>query len=301
MKKIILIIGIIFASSRVLAQQLPQYTQFFMNKVAFNPGATGTEEYWEAQMTNRLQWVGIAGAPRTHMVSANGPLRNDKMGLGGKLFVDITGPTRRTGFSFNYGYKIKISKTIKLGMGVSFGGLQYVTDGNQITLENPDDVALSQGVQSVFVPDAGAGFHLYSEDFYIGASMPQIIGNKVQYFENYKNTEAALERHVFAYAGYKFRIGESFIIEPAIMAKWVEPAPLSIEGNLRVMYNEFIWVGGSYRMDDAISAMIGFDINESLVFAYAYDIPTSDIKTATSGSHELMIAIRFRRTDRIKK
>ena len=132
---------------------------FFLNKYLLNPGATGTEDYWEGQLTNRLQWVGITEAPRTHVLSANGPLHNDKMGLGGKIFSDVTGPTRRTGFSFSYGYKIRVSETMKLGMGLSFGGLQYMTDASQITIENPGDVALSAGTQSVFVPDAGFGLH----------------------------------------------------------------------------------------------------------------------------------------------
>jgi len=301
MKKIILTLGVVIVSSLAFAQQLPQYSQFFLNKTLLNPGATGTEDYWEAQVTNRLQWVGITDAPRTHVLSANGPISNYKMGLGGKVFVDITGPTRRTGFSFSYAYKLKISKTIKLGMGLSFGGLQYVTDGSQITLKDPNDVALSGQLQSIFVPDAGAGFHLYSDDFYIGVSMPQIIGNELQFFENYRNTESALERHVFSYAGYKFRIGDEFVIEPAVLVKWVDPAPISFEGNLRVIYRDMMWLGGSYRMNDAIVMMAGFNVNESLVFAYSYDMATSDIKTATSGSHELMIAIRFRQHTNIER
>tara|TARA_R110002050_G_scaffold195593_1_gene330448 strand:- start:43595 stop:44515 length:921 start_codon:yes stop_codon:yes gene_type:complete len=301
MKKIHLIVAIVLASLTGAAQQLPQYSQFFFNKSLLNPGATGTEDYWEAQVTNRLQWVGVTDAPRTHVLSANGPISNYKMGLGGKIYVDITGPTRRTGFSFNYAYKLKISKSINLGMGLSFGGLQYVTDGAQINLKNPGDIALSGQLQSVFVPDAGAGFHLYSKDFYVGVSMPQIIGNKLQYFDNYRKTESVLARHVFAYAGYKFRIGNDYVIEPAVLMKWVSPIPMAFEGNLRVTYKDMLWIGGSYRMDDAIVMMAGFTVNESLVFGYAYDMTTSGLRTATSGSHELMVAIRFRKPTNIDR
>ena len=295
LKKIIMTVVVVFASSVAFSQQLPQYTQFFLNKYLLNPGATGTEDYWEGQLTNRLQWVGITEAPRTHVLSANGPLHNDKMGLGGKIFSDVTGPTRRTGFSFSYGYKIRVSETMKLRMGLSFGGLQYMTDASQITIENPGDVALSAGTQSVFVPDAGFGLHLYSEEFYFGVSMPQIIGNKLQFFENYSATEAALARHLFAYAGYKFEVVDDIVVEPAVMAKWVQPSPVSIDVNLRVIYRDMAWVGFSYRMNDAIAVMAGFTVNESFVLAYSYDIPTSDIKTVASGSHEISVAFRFRK------
>jgi len=295
MKKVIITISVVLFSALSFAQQLPQYSQFFLNKSLINPGATGTEDYWEAQITNRLQWVGVTDAPRTHVLSANGPISNYKMGLGGKVFVDITGPTRRTGFSFSYSYKLKITKTLKLGMGLSFGGLQYITDGTQITFKDPNDVALDNQLMSTFVPDAGAGFHLYTDDFYIGFSMPQIIGNKLQFFDHYRNTESALARHMFGYVGYKFRIGRDVVIEPAVLVKYVDPTPIAFEGNLRVIYQDMIWVGGSYRMNDAIVMMAGFNVSESLVFAYSFDMTTSDIKTVTSGSHELMIAIRFKK------
>lgn len=301
MKKIIMTLVVVFASLGVMAQQLPQYSQFFLNKFILNPGATGVDEHWEAQLINRLQWVGMNEAPRTHILSSNGPLRNDKMGLGGEIFSDITGPTRRTGFSFSYGYKIRLSDDIKLGMGLKFGGLQYATDASQITLQNQGDVALSDLPQSVFVPDAGFGFHLYSESFYVGASMPQILGNKLQFFENYNSTEAALARHIFMYAGYKFKVVDDVVIEPAIMAKWVDPTPVSFDANIRVIYKDMAWVGFSYRMNDATAVMAGFTINQSLVFAYSFDMPTSDIKTVTSGSHEIMIAIRFREAANSKK
>lgn len=294
MKKLLIIAIAVGLTNISLAQQLPQYTQFFLNKFIMNPGATGTEKYWEAQATNRIQWVGIDDAPRTHVMSINGPISSYKMGIGAKFFVDVTGPTRRTGFSGSYSYKVKVSDDIKIGLGLSFGGLQYTVDGSQITLENPNDIALANGINSTFVPDAGFGFHMYSDEFYFGASMPQIIGNKVQFYDHYRDTEAALARHIFAYGGYKFQVSDDWMIEPAVLAKWVDPAPVSVEGNIRVEYKKMAWLGVSYRMQDAVGLLAGFNLNESIIFAYSYDMTTSELQTATSGSHELMIAIRFK-------
>ncbi len=301
MKKIVLVVVVVFVAIGGFAQQLPQYSQFFMNKMLYNPGATGIENFWEAQAVNRMQWVGITDAPRTHVFSADGPIKNMKMGLGGKLYTDITGPTRRTGFSFSYSYKLKVSKTMKLGMGLSFGGMQYTTDGSQITMNNPDDIAFSNQVQSTFVPDAGVGFHLYSDDFYVGVSVPQILGTKLQFFDHYQETESALARHFFAYAGYKFRVSDDFVIEPAVMAKYVDPAPVAFEGNLRVIYQEFLWAGASYRMNDAVVAMVGVTINKSVVIGYSYDMTTSNLQKANSGSHELVLGIRFKQKDNISR
>ncbi len=295
MKKQLLFLFAIVLTVAGYGQQLPQYTQFFINTFVMNPAVAGTEKGWVVQTNNRFQWVGINDAPRTHILSAQGPMKNMKMGLGGYVFADITGPTRRMGFSFAYSYHLKITSTIKLGMGLGFGGLQYVTDGSQINLKNPDDVALSEGVQSVFLPDASVGFHMFSEDFYVGFSIPQLIGNKIKFFDNYDQTGARLARHVFLYGGYKFRIGDDFIIEPAALFKYVQPAPVQFEFNVRGMWREMLWLGVTYRMDDAVGVMAGFIYNDNLRIAYSYDIITTNLKNYSGGSHEIMIGFKFRK------
>src|SRR5690554_2796669 len=92
----------ILAVIAVKAQQLPQYSQYILNDYVINPATAGVDDFYEAKTNFRSQWVGITEAPRTYILSVNGPLEHEKMGVGGYLFVDRTGPTQRTGFDLSY-------------------------------------------------------------------------------------------------------------------------------------------------------------------------------------------------------
>src|ERR1035437_8806270 len=124
---------LLFAATSAFAQQLPQYSQYMFNDFVMNPAIAGRSNYWEANSNNRYQWVGITDAPRTYILSLQGPLKNKKMGLGGTIFTDIVGPTRRTGANLAYAYHVKLSTTYKLSFGVNAGVLQYSVDGSKIT------------------------------------------------------------------------------------------------------------------------------------------------------------------------
>lgn len=91
MKKILISTLLVFFAVVVLkAQQLPQYSQYILNRYVINPASAGSENYFVGQSNFRSQWEGIQDAPRTYILSVNGPLKNQKMGIGGYLFSDIT-------------------------------------------------------------------------------------------------------------------------------------------------------------------------------------------------------------------
>ncbi len=279
----------------VNAQQLPQYSNYMINDYVMNPAIGGSNSYFEGKSNNRYQWIGITDAPRTYILSVNGPTKNLKMGLGGILFTDIVGPTRRTGFYLSYAYHLKVAEKVKVSLGISAGLLQFMVDGSKITLRDPADLVISSGVQSVLVPDFGAGIYVYSTDhkWYVGASVPQIFQNKLKFFDNSTTTLSKLATHVYASAGYKFDVGENFKIEPSTCLKYVSPAPLQFDIGVRGIYKDKFWLGAAFRYLDAVSAMVGYTMQENITFAYSYDFTTTNIKKYSTGSHELMIGIKF--------
>ncbi|MCX6294529.1 MAG: type IX secretion system membrane protein PorP/SprF [Bacteroidetes bacterium] len=295
MKKIISISFIMLIGFVVDAQQLPQYSNYMVNDYVMNPAIGGTNNYFEGKSSNRYQWIGITDAPRTYILSVNGPAKNLKMGLGGLLFTDIVGPTRRTGFYLSYAYQLKVSEKVKVSLGLSGGLLQFMVDGSKITLRDPSDMVISNGLQSVLLPDFGAGIYVYSTDkkWYAGASVPQILQNKIKFFDNTTSTLSKLATHYYATAGYKFNLNEDFVIEPSTCLKYVKPAPLQFDIGVRAIYKEKIWLGAAFRYLDAVSAMVGYTMQENITFAYSYDFTMTNIKKYSTGTHELMIGIKF--------
>lgn len=279
----------------LLAQQLPQYSQYMLNDYIINNCFAGTKPFWEAKTNHRYQWEGITDAPRTYIISAFGPSKNMRMGYGGYLFTDYVGPTRRSGLSGSYTYHAKFSEEWKLGMSLNAGIMQFMIDGSKITLREEDDAILTNGVQSAIMPDAGFSFLLHSTKFFLGASAPQILGNRIKFFKEGIQTTGRLERHYFGLVGYKFQADEDFVFEPSLLVKYVEPVPVQLEAALRVIYQNKLWIGGSYRTEDAFSLTLGYDYKQSILFAYSYDFITSNLKNYSYGSHEIMLGIRFGR------
>ena len=298
MKKAIKIISVLFTVSQLQAQQVPQYTQYLFNDFAINPAAAGKNPWWDCKSNNRYQWSGITDAPRTYVLSMNGPIRNPKMGVGATLYTDIVGPTRRIGFNSSYAYHIKLNETYKLGLGVSAGILQWAIDGSKITLHDAGDDVLSNSYQSVVVPDFNAGAYFYSKKLFVSVSMPQLYQAKLKFFNIQTSVRSRIANHLYIMGGYKFKINEDFEIEPSTMIKFVAPAPVKVDIAVRCIFQDQIWLAVAFRTKDALTAMAGYKFKNWLTIGYSYDFTITPLRQYTTGTHEIMFGIHFMTKDK---
>lgn len=294
MKKIAVIIAIMIGSTVVMAQQLQHYSQYMINDYVINPAIGGTTGKFDAKLNIRDQWVGIEGAPRTMIFSVNGPLNNQKMGLGGYVYTDVAGYYRRTGSKLSYSYHLKLNDNLNLSFGLSAGILQFTHDFTKGTINEENDPAASYGVASVILPDAGAGLYLYNDKLFFSVSSPQVLPLKTQFFDDFDATQAKLTNHLYVFGGYRIPAGESLKIEPSVMIKYVNPVPVQFNGALRIIFKDMIWAGATYRTRDAMSFLVGVKIQENLSFGYSYDMSRTNLKNYNSGSHEVMIGVSFK-------
>lgn len=275
------------------AQQLPQISQYQFNDYVINPAFAGTEDYFEVKGMNRYQWTGLTDAPRTFTLSLSAPFKNESMAMGGYLFVDNVGPTSRTGLHVSYAYHIQISESLRLGMSASLGIMQFAIDGTRIDLATEGDPALYSELNSQLLFDAKFGTVLYHEDFYVGITLPQLLQNRVDLYDTADPSMSRLEDHYMLTAGYRYAINEDITLEPSVLLKYVNPTPLKIDASLRAIYQDMIWLGGSWRNNDAWVAMAGYEWNESLSIGYAYDFTTSNLRNHSDGTHEIMLGFRL--------
>ncbi len=287
-----LVLGLFTVS--VKGQQLAHYSQFFMNDYILNPAVGGTNPYFEAQSTYRYQWVGIDDAPRTFLMSMNGPL-NEKgnMGIGGYVYSDVTGPTRKTGFKASYSYNFKVTEEVKLSFGLAGGLMQFAVDGSDITLNQENDQAIGNVWQAAYTPDAAFGAYLYHEDFFVSLSIPQLIGTKLELADNYSSADNSLKNHYFISGGYTFHITDEFDIEPLVQGKYIPPTNPQLDLGGRVIWNDMIWLGGTYRTEATASIFAGINFLENFTFGYSYDIVSKDISVLSSGTHEVVLGLKF--------
>lgn len=276
----------------VTAQQLPQLTQYNSQDYLYDPAVAGSRPWFEIRSAQRNQWVGIQDAPRTFMLSAMTPLLSN-MGVGGYVYTDNVGPTRRTGMQLSYAYHLRLNDEIKLGLGLSFGLIQFMIDGSKIEFHDGDEPLLDDQLRGSLMPDATFGLYLYHERWWFGATAPQLLRNKIWFYDEGKQDIGTLAPHYYAMGGYRIPITEDLRLEPSFLLKYVDPVPPKFDLTATLRYQDMVWIGATYRSQDAICLMVGYWMKKTFQFGYSYDLTTTNLRNYSSGTHEVMLGITF--------
>lgn len=297
MRRPAILLPILLLALPAVAQQLPQISQYQFNDYAYNPAVAGSRPFFEFRSVQRNQWVGITDAPRTFMLSVNSPV-GKKMGVGGYLYTDVVGPTRRTGAQFSYAYQLRLNEDLRLGLAVSFGLQQWLVDGSKILFRDQNDPVLDDQLRGSVMPDAKFGFLLHHERFWFGAAAPQLLQSKIYFYDDRTASMSGLKSHYYAMGGYRFPLSSDWQLEPSFLVKYVDPVPAKVDLTATIKFRETVWLAGTYRTNDAISVMVGYWMKKTFQFGYAYDMTTTNLRNYSSGTHEVMLAVTFGRTQR---
>ncbi len=305
-------------SLAAMGQQKPQYNQYVINNYLLNPAIAGIEEYVDVRIGARQQFTGVDGAPSTQYVSAHMPLgytsyghndrnvqqapsfsslRNNPMikpkphhGIGLMVVHDEIGAFSRTEASFAYAYHLLLSKEIKLAAGASAGIIQESVSASKLEFFDPADP--TDVDWNAVKPNLNMGLWLYSSNFYVGVSGAQLFANDV-HFDDTIDDRNHQSRHYFVTGAYKFELTDRLSLIPSVMAMWVQPLPGSIDFNLRGVYDNRFWVGGSYRENGSFAALAGVNLSSTFDVGYSYDTGMSGQNGVNSGSHEVVVGIRL--------
>jgi type IX secretion system PorP/SprF family membrane protein len=317
MKKILLLaIIVVFAVSGAKAQQLSQYSQYLQNPYIINPATTAIYDYMDVNLSFRKQWAGFSQSPTTAYISAHAPFkkkanpqpmflrisdvlyhgpaptktRGFKHGMGGSFSTDEYGAFTNNTFNLSYGMHIPVGKKFFLGLGIGGGASMIRIDQTKVTLANATDNTYSSyllnGGTSTIV-DLKGGVYFYSDKFHIGYASNQLLQNKI-YFGN-APTDSKLNVHHFVNMGYKFKLNDNLSFTPGVLVKFMRPAPISVDVNLKFEYMEKFWGGISIRPKDAVVAMVGMTIKDLFKIGYSYDYTTTGLSNYSSGSHEIIL------------
>jgi len=279
---------LLFFSLSAFAQQDPLFSQYMFNKLLLNPAYTGSREVLTVDLLDRYQWVGIDGAPRTFTVGAHMATRNKKVGLGVYAYRDAIGPMVNQGLMASYAYRLLMPGG-SLSFGLQAGFKYFDFDWTQMNVEDPDYVFNPQDVQR-FTPDANFGIYYQSRRYFAGLSSKQLFQN--EYGKSYsgdKTTYTKLLRHFYAMGGAAFPIDDKIVFRPSMLVKFVKNAPIQLDVNASILFDNIFWVGASYRTEQAVVLLTEFRISKSVRVGYSYDIYFGPLLPYNKGSHEIRL------------
>lgn len=294
------------------AQQDPQFTQFMYVKQAYNPAFVGTDGTICFNALYRQQWVSFPGAPKTGLFAFNMPVN-----LLGGMGVGLYFANDQLGFMASNAVRAAAAKHFVLGengailsAGLDLGIFQQRINGTFIAPQTMNDPSIptnpntSAPALNKIVPDFGFGLYFTMPNkVYVGISSSHLTaaslkgadgkggntGTPLPYSLSYD-----MARHYYIVAGYTFSFsGGDHNIIPNLKVK-TDAATTQVDFNLTYMLQKKFWLGATYRLQDAVAPMLGFQFPFGLKIGYSYDVTLSKIKGYSSGTHEVMLGYCFK-------
>ena len=313
MKKLLTKIALVVAgfSEVAIAQQDPQFTQFMFNKLIYNPGYAGTSGAICGVAQYRKQWMNFQGAPTSMALSADMRLTGMPIGVGINVMSDNIGPMSTTFARIAGSYNITKIAGGTLGIGLDVGILNKSINANFIAPEGnkPDpsipgstgwvpgytNPLLTNPALNKTVLDLGFGaFYQIPGKFYAGISSTHLPASQISASTlGYK-----VSRHYYMMAGYTFQLNKWSKLTPNVLYK-SDISSSSLDLNLTYLWSDMIWVGGTYRVEDAPAILAGFQHGfgsgsaYNFKLGYSYDFTTTKLKTYAKGSHEFILGLCY--------
>ncbi|MFN5606298.1 MAG: PorP/SprF family type IX secretion system membrane protein, partial [Bacteroidota bacterium] len=182
MKRILFILLAVGFGWQAGAQQLNTSSLYELQGLFHNPATAGTYAPGLVGAVYRTQWSSFTGAPRTATVFGSFDLPEQKIGVGGYLYSDKTGPTSRTGVTLAFSKHIPLANGARFSAGLEARGLQYAIDRAKLTQTLGADPAIAGGDNS-FKFDAGMGVAYTSKRLQVGLSVSQLIQSKLSFYQ----------------------------------------------------------------------------------------------------------------------
>ena len=284
------------------AQSDAQFSQYYEVPAYYNAGAIGNSDLLRIRSGMRLQWMGIHGAPRSFVGTADMPLRlmEKRFAVGLVLQEEGIGLYNNLALGARLAYHQPLFKG-RLSAGVGLGFIDQSFKGSDVFLPDQDD--FHQGTDEAIPTndirgtafDLSAGIMYTHPRFWVGVSVNHINNPTMRLSSEVENSTAetgfnyefTAGRVGYFMAGSNIPIKNTLLeVIPSLLVK-SDLTFTSAEATARLRYNKFLTAGVGYRYKDAVSIILGAEI-KGFYIGYSYDYSTSAIARASSGSHELM-------------
>lgn len=267
------------------------------NRLAVNPGFAGATGSICGTLIAREQWLGFEGNPRTNLFSADGGFKirqQYQFGAGLTVIQDELGPIQSLNAKLALAYHHRINQGV-LSIGLDFGIFNQSINGEWRTSEGnfdgTEDPSIPNAEAGQTVLDLGGGLYYYTRELYVGLSSTHLnqpeISDKPDQTSNYTFQQV---RHYYVMAGYEYEISPLIKLQPSVFAK-TDAVSTQLDINTNVLYNDLVWGGLSYRVQDAAAFLAGIYVPkvQGLRIGVAYDYNLSELSDYNDGSLEFMI------------
>jgi len=262
------------------------YSLYKLNPQYLSPVQSGSTENTEIIVSNRQQWLGLEGAPKTLGVTANLKWKYNK-GLGFIAYQDQAGPMAVTNLAADFAYHVRLDSKWNMNGGIRAGFLNLALDFSRIDLVHDGDALFSKNRTTGFNPNVGWGLKFSKEDgLFLSVSQPRIL--KYEFSGNGAFKDVV---YTFAQVGTKVELSNQVDLYPSALIRMGQDVPFSFDLNANANLSKKLDVGLTYRYQDSFGIRLGVQLSNALYLGYVFENPISQISKISSQTHEF--ALRF--------
>ena len=285
MKKIVLILIVLFSGFGIYAQSDAMLTQQWLSRINCNPAATGNTNDINVFLMHRTQWSGIEEAPQTSLLNATNYFKNINSGLGLSLAYDKEGAFfTNYNAKLAYAYHLQFSDAALLSLGLGLNFRNRTIDYDKMILDFNDPYYAS-GKDSKAAIDFDFGLEFTTSRFTVGGAVNRIGKTSVAKLDNFKTGQ-----QVYAYTRYRISAFDGFDLAPNVSYIYGNHMDVWEAGVTGFIANQ-IWIGAAYRFDFALAFFAGFEFNNFRI-GYAYDHYIQGSRNL-GGTHEIMLSVKI--------
>lgn len=320
-----LTVALLLISALSVAQDI-HLTQFFAAPVYLNPAFCGNTKEHRVAMTYRNQWPGISKAFESQTFSYDYSLEKLNSGIGLLVTNDKAGTMgyKSTSVGLNYGYQIRLTKTIALNGGVSAAYGFHDIDRARLVFNDQlyrnsettfENLSYERGGKFL---DIAAGALLYGKSswggfsaFHLNKPNESLTGNDGVLPVRYSlhggherkikggQVKRGVQRDInlaFNYQGQdkfdQLDLGFYFTRSPMVIGGWYRGLP-GVKSYQK-----------GYQNNDAIMILLGYEIvkdRNSFRIGYSYDMTMSRLASTSAGAHEISIVYEYAQKKKRKR
>jgi type IX secretion system PorP/SprF family membrane protein len=304
---------LVFVSVQSLHAQDPEFSQFYATPVYTNPALAGTGRCdrvgggGRASVNYRNQWPSLPGSFTTTAFSYDQQFDNINGGIGLLAVNDVAGEGLLTSNSLSaiYAYELPINRKLYMRFGLEAQVMQSGIDWSKLRWE--DQIQATRGfvlptsevpiTNKITVPNFSTGWVIYSERFYGGIAVHNII----EPVQSFYSSDAKLPRRYTIHMGSaipldKRNLKESSFSPNALFMKQSQFTQMNMGFYLnRGPLITGLWFRqtfGEALNSDAVIALVGFK-KDRFKFGYSYDLTVDSKRGAAKGSHEISAVIEW--------
>ena len=263
------------------------------NLSIFNPSYVGVDGS-AINLNTRVQWLGIEDGPMTNYLIIHLPERRNAS-LGFTVQNDRVFVENKSQVTVDYSYKLQLSNSSYLSLGLKAGGRFFNIDINNVPRIFSEANQSISAPGSYFSPILGVGVSYISKKGFLGVAVPGLLNSTALN----KNQDWELTSRDYTYlhlsGGIYLNLSDKFSVNPSLIYRSNPRQPDLINSIIEMDYNDRFSLGSVYTNNNTLAFFFKLKSKKGFHIGYGYESSSgSDGMVIRNSTHEVMLRLELK-------